>query len=92
MMDFVTRAMNGRIQPVVTDEPVEFEKWPVQIQGIGKSTGPFRRTYRILLNSIKENEKMYLIGVGNTNLGSRLMIPKNLPGHRARAAPSSTVS
>ena len=39
--------MNGENQPVVADEPVEFDKWPIGVQDFGKITRRFRGIYRI---------------------------------------------
>ena len=44
----------GENRPIVTDEPVEFEKEPVEVQGCRKITSHFRGIYRIYPNLIKE--------------------------------------
>ena len=45
--------MNGENQPLVRDEPVEFEKWPVEVQGFKKNDWSFRGVLRIYLQIIK---------------------------------------
>ena len=51
--------MIGENRQLVTDEPVEFEKEPVEVhQDCRISTGHFRGIYRIYLNLIKENRRM----------------------------------
>ena len=47
--------MIGENHQLVTNEPVEFEKKPVEVQDCMKITGHFKGIYRIYLNSIKEN-------------------------------------
>ena len=47
--------MNGRNGLLVTDELVEFEKQPVEVQDIRKITHQFKGFYRIDPNSIKRN-------------------------------------
>jgi hypothetical protein len=37
-----TESMNGDNQPLVVDEPVEFEKQPVEVQDFKKVTNHFR--------------------------------------------------
>jgi hypothetical protein len=48
-------AMIGENRQLVTNEPVEFEKLPVEVQDYRKKYG---RIYRIYPNSIKENRRM----------------------------------
>jgi hypothetical protein len=43
---------------LVTDELVESEKLPVEVQDCRKSTGHFRGICRIYPNLIKENQRM----------------------------------
>ena len=45
--------MTGENRQLVTDEPVEFEKYPVEVQDFRKITENFRGIYGIYLNSIK---------------------------------------
>ena len=49
--------MIGEKQQLVTDEPVEFEKQPVEIQDCTKIADHFRGIYRICPNSIKESRR-----------------------------------
>ena len=50
--------MNGENWPLVTDEPVEFEKEPVEVQDFRKITHHFRRIYIIYPQINIENQKM----------------------------------
>ena len=50
--------MIGENLQLVTNEPVEFEKQPVEDQDYRKITGHFREIYRIYLKLIKENRRM----------------------------------
>jgi hypothetical protein len=43
---------------LVTDEPVEFDKQPVEVQDCRKFTYHFRGLYRIYPNLIMENRRM----------------------------------
>ena len=45
--------MNGENQPLVTDEPVEFEK-SVENQDFKKNTNPFKKIFGIYLNIERE--------------------------------------
>ena len=47
--------MNGRTRPLITDEPVEFEKEPVEVEDFGKITHQFRGIYRIYIKLGKRN-------------------------------------
>ena len=72
---------NGESRPLVTDVPVRYEKWPVQIQDFEEITGASREVYEIFLESINANPKRHRPRnrfVLET-LGSRLIMPKNLP-------------
>ena len=55
---------------LVTDEPVEFEKYTVEVQDCRRITDHFRGIYRIVSNLIKENWRMstchQLVGLANT--------------------------
>ena len=67
---------------LVTDEPVEFEKQPVEGQDCRKITDHFRGICRMYHNSIKENRKMSTCNrLDLETLGYRLVMPKTLPGH-----------
>ena len=50
-----THAMNEENQLLVTDEPVEFERLPVGVQGFRKFTNCSREIYGVCLKSIKKN-------------------------------------
>ena len=45
-------------QQLVTNEPVEFEIFPVEVQDCKKITDHFREIYKIYPNLIKENQRM----------------------------------
>ena len=51
-------AMIGENRGLVTDEPVEFEKQPVEVQDHRKITDHFRGIYTIYPNLIKEHRRM----------------------------------
>ena len=48
-------SMIGENRQLVTDEPVEFEKQPVEVQDCSKITDRFRGIYIICSNLMKEN-------------------------------------
>jgi hypothetical protein len=50
--------MIGENRPLVTNELVEFEKQPVEVQDFREFTDHFRGIYRIYLKLMKENRKM----------------------------------
>ena len=50
--------MNRENQLLVTDEPVEFEKQPAEVQDIRKITNHFRGNFRVYLKFTKESWKM----------------------------------
>ena len=63
--------MIGENRQLVTDEPVEFEKSPIEVQDCKKIPDHSRGIYRIYPNSIKENPKdvnMEPVGLGNTRI------------------------
>ena len=66
---------------LVTDEPVEFEKQPVEVQDCMKITRHFRGIYRIYHpNLIKDNRRMSTCNqLDLQTLGSPMIMPKNLP-------------
>jgi hypothetical protein len=76
----------GENRQLVTDEPVEFEKSPVEVQDCRKITDHFRGIYRMYLNSIKENRRMSTCNRLHLQipLGSQPIGPKNLPDHWLR--------
>ncbi len=43
---------------LVTNEPVEFEKYPVEVEDYMKIANHFRRIYRIYPNLTKESRRM----------------------------------
>ena len=54
----MTRSMSGENRQLVADEPVEFEKLPVEVQACRKFTDHFRGIYRIYLQLMKKNRKL----------------------------------
>ena len=50
-------AMNRENRLLVTDEPVEFEELPFEVQDIRKITDRFRGIYRIYLNLMKKTQR-----------------------------------
>ena len=79
--------MIGKNRQLVTDEPVEFEKQPVEVQDCRKITDYFRRIYRIYPNLIKENRRMSTCNrLDLQTLGSQPLVPKNLPDHWSTSA------
>ena len=74
---------------LVTYEPVEFEKQPVEVQDWRKITDHFRGIYRIYPNFIEENRRMSAcIRLHLQILGSQPVMPKNLPDHCIAASSS----
>ena len=51
--------MIGENRQLVTNEPVEFEKWPVEVQDCRMITYHFRGIYKIYLNLVKQNRMMW---------------------------------
>ena len=49
--------MNGENLPLVTDEPIEFEEKPLEVQDFKKCTNHSRGIYRINLKLIKKDQK-----------------------------------
>jgi hypothetical protein len=77
--------MIGENRQLVTNEPVEFEKYPVEVQDCRKVTDCFRGIYRIHPNSIKENQRMSTCNrLDLQTLVSQPIVPKNLPKHWSR--------
>ena len=65
---------------LVTNEPVEFEKYLVKVQDCRRITGHFRGIYRIYPNLIQENRRMSTCNrLDLQTLGSQPLMPKNLP-------------
>ena len=72
--------MIGENWQLVTDEPVEFEKLPVEVQDRKKITDHFRGIYKIYPNSIKENRRMSTCNLLDLQiLGSNRICPKISP-------------
>jgi hypothetical protein len=75
-------SMIGENRPLVTNEPVEFEKQPVEVQDFREFTDHFRGIYRIYLKLMKEHRKMSTCNrLDLETLGSWLVILKILPKH-----------
>ena len=51
-------SMIGENRQLVTNEPVDFEKKPVEVEDFRKITDHFRGIYRIYPNLMKENQRM----------------------------------
>ena len=78
--------MIGENRQLVTDQPVEFEKQPVEVQDDRKITDYFRGIYIIYPNSVKENRRMSTCNrLELQTLGFQPIMPKNLHDHCCRA-------
>ena len=67
---------------LVTNELVEFDKEPIEVQNCKKFINHFRGFYRIYPNLIKENQSMSTCKwLDLQTLGSQPVMPKNLPNH-----------
>ena len=74
--------MIGENRQLVTNEPVVFEKQPVEVQDCRKIMDYFRGIYRIYPNLIKENRRMSTCNwLDLQTLGSQPIMPKNLSDH-----------
>ena len=74
--------MIGENWQLVTDELVEFAKYPVEVQDYMKITDRFRGNYRIYPTFIKENRKMSTCNrLDLQTLGSQPVMLKILPDH-----------
>ena len=72
--------MTGENWQIVTNEPVEFEKQPVEVQDIRKITDHSRGIYKIYSNMIKETRRISTCNrLDLQTLGSQPVMPKNLP-------------
>ena len=73
----------GENLQLVTDEPVGFEKEPVEVQDCRKITDHFRGICRIYPNLMKENRRMWTCNrLDLETLGSQpINMPKNLLNH-----------
>ena len=75
-------AMTGENWQLVTNEPVEFEKSPVEVRTKRKITSHSRGIYRIHPNLVKENRRMSTCKwLDLHTLGSQPIMPKNIPDH-----------
>ena len=50
--------MNGEHRPLVTDDPVEFEKYAVEVQDFSMMTEHLREIHGIHLKLVKKNRKI----------------------------------
>ena len=68
---------------LVTNEPVEFEKQPVEVHECRKIIDPSRGSYRIYPNLIKENRRMLICNRSDlqTLESQPVIVPKNLSDH-----------
>ena len=74
--------MIGETWQLVTYEPVEFEKWPIEVQDFMKMIDHYRGMNKIYLDLIKENRRMSTCNqLDLQTLGSQPIMPKNLPNH-----------
>ena len=73
--------MIGENEKLVTNEPVEFEKSPVEVEDCRKTTNLFDGICRIYHpNLMKENLRMSTCSQSDLQtLGSQPVIPKNIP-------------
>jgi hypothetical protein len=68
----------GENRQLVTNEPVEFEKEPVEVHNCRTIANPFRRMYRIYPNFIKENRRRSAcnsVGLANTRISTAASQP-----------------
>ena len=74
--------MNGEKQLLVIDEPVEFEKSPVEVQSFKRTTERLRGMYRIYPKLKKKNRKMTTCNrLDLETLGFWPILSKKSPGH-----------
>ena len=74
--------MIGENRQLGTDEPVEFEKNPVEGQTFRRIPDHFLGIYRIYRNLMKENRRMSTWNrLDMQTLGSQPVMSKNLPDH-----------
>ena len=72
----------GENRRLVTHEPVELDKYPVEVQDCMRITNHFKGIYRIYPNLIKENQKLSTCNwLDLQTLGFQPLMPKNLPDH-----------
>ena len=66
----------------ITNQPVEFEKLPVEVQDCRKMTARFKGIYEIYSDLMEENGRMSTCNWFDLQtLGSQLIKPKNLSHH-----------
>ena len=76
----LSKSMTGENRPLVTDEPIEFEKEPAHVQDFRKITDHFGGIYGIYSKFTKKNRKMSTCDVLESEpLGFQLIMLKNLP-------------
>jgi hypothetical protein len=76
--------INRENRPLVTDEPVEFEKDSVEVQDFRKIADHFRGIWRIYLNLAQTLNREITTchqRLDLETLGSRPIMSRNLPGH-----------
>ena len=75
------RPMCEKNRRLVTDELVEFEKWPVEVGDFRRISDHFRGIYKIYLKRIKQNRKMSTCNwLDLESPESSPTMPKNFPG------------
>ena len=85
--------MIGENWQLVTEEPVEFEKSPVQVQDWRRITDRFRGVCRIDPNLVKGNRRMSTCNrLDLQTLESPPVMPKSLPDHWFRRLMTSSLS
>ena len=57
-LDLHNLPMIGENRQIITDEPVEFEKQPIEVQDCRKIANHFRGFHKIYPNIIKKNRRM----------------------------------
>ena len=79
---------NGKNQPLVGDEPVEFEIKPVEIEDFKKITHHFRGMYGIYPHVIKKTPKehnMHSVRLDNTRLSTDCALkPPRTPAYESQ--------
>jgi hypothetical protein len=73
--------MIGENRQLITNEPVEFEKYPVEVPDCKKITDHFRRIHRIYPNLITETRGCEPGWLHLQSLGSQPVMPKYLPDY-----------
>ena len=74
--------MIGENRQLLTNEVVEFEKKPVEVQDYRKITNHFGGIYITFPNLIKENQRMSTCNwLDFQTLGTQPLMPKILPNH-----------